>query len=86
MNIKEIRPQNLRSVYMEIAEAYDLETAIKIQKLFGGQKITFPKKLFNNVYMNTYIKENYNVHNIRELTQKFGISERRIKQIKSKFK
>ena len=36
--------------------------------------------------MNTYIKENYNVHNIRELTQKFGISERRIRQIKSKFK
>lgn len=86
MDIKEIKPQNLRSVYMEIAEAYDVETAIKIQKLFGGQKITFPKKLFNNAYMNTYIKENYNVHNIRELTQKFSISERRIRQIISNFK
>lgn len=86
MDIKEIKPQNLRSVYLEIAEAYGVETAIKIQKLFGGQKITFPKKLFNNAYMNTYIKENYNVYNIRELTQKFGISERRIRQIISKFK
>lgn len=36
MNIKEIKPQNLRNVYMEIAEAYDVETAVKIQKLFGG--------------------------------------------------
>lgn len=71
---------------MEIAEAYDVETAIKIQKLFGGQKITFPKKLFNNAYMNTYIKENFNIKNTRELARKFNVSERRIRQIISKFK
>lgn len=86
MNIKEIQPQNLRNVYMEIAEAYDVDTAVKIQKLLGGQKITFPKKLFNNDYMNTYIKENYNGKNTQELSKKFDISERRIRQIISKFK
>lgn len=86
MDIKEIKPQHLRGVYMEIAEAYDVETAIKIQKLFGGQKITFPKKLFNNAYMNTYIKENFNIKNTRELARKFNVSERRIRQIISKFK
>lgn len=86
MNIKGIKPQNLRNVYTEIAEAYDIETAVKIQKLFGGQKITFPKKLFNNDYMNTYIKENYTIKNTRELAKKFNISERRVRQIISKFK
>lgn len=86
MDIKEIKPQNLRSVYLEIAEAYDVETAVKIQKLFGGQKITFPKKLFNNDYMNTYIKENYTTKGTRELARKFNVSERRIRQIISKFK
>lgn len=86
MDIKEIKPQNLKSVYMEIAEAYDVETAVKIQKLFGGQKITFPKKLFNNAYMNTYIKKNYTIKNIHELSKKFDVSERRIRQIISKFK
>lgn len=86
MNIKEIKPQNLRNVYMEIAEAYDVETTVKMQKLFGGQKIIFPKKLFNNDYMNTYIKENKTVQNTRELARKFNISERRIRQIISEFK
>lgn len=86
MNIKEIKPQNLRNVYMEISEAYDIETAVKMQKLFGGQKITFPKKLFNSDYMNTYIKDNFNIKNTRELAGKFDISERRVRQILSKFK
>lgn len=81
MNIKEIKPQNLRNVYMEIAEAYDVETAIKIQKLFGGQRITFPKKLYRSDYVCLYIKSYYNGRNIQELARLFGISERSVRQI-----
>ena len=81
MNIEEIKPQNLRNVYMEIAEAYDIETAVKIQKLFGGQQISFPKKLYSSDYVNSYIRKNYNGRNIRELAQRFGLSERRVRQI-----
>ena len=57
---------------MEIAEAYDVETAIKIQKLFGGQQISFPKKLYSSDYVNSYIRKNYNGRNIRELAQRLG--------------
>ena len=81
MNIKEIKPQNLRNVYMEIAEAYDVETAVKIQKLFGGQRITFPKKLYRSDYVCLYIKSTYNGGNIQELARQFDISERRVRQI-----
>ncbi len=86
MDIKEIKPQNLKSVYMEIATAYDVGTAVKIKKLFGGQKVSFPKKLFNNDFVYTYIKSNYNGSNMQELSKMFGVSERRIRQIISKFK
>ncbi len=81
MNIEEIKPQNLRNVYMEIAEAYDVETAIKIQKLFGGQRITFPKKLYRPDYVCLYIKSTYNGRNIQKLARQFEISERRVRQI-----
>lgn len=81
MNIEEIKPQNLKNVYMEIAEAYDVETAVKIQKLFGGQRITFPKKLYRSDYVCLYIKSYYNGRNIQELARQFEISERRVRQI-----
>ena len=81
MNIKEINPQNLRNVYMEIAEAYDIETALKIRKLFGGQQISFPKKLYCTEYVNECIKNEFNGSNIRELACQFGLSERRVRQI-----
>ena len=36
-------------IYMEIAEAVGPETAIAIHKLFKGQQIIFPQKLFPTV-------------------------------------
>ena len=78
--------ENLRGVYREIAMETDIETAKAMHKLFGGQQISFPKKIFNNDYMNTYIKEKKDTQNTRELAHKFNVSERRIRQILNKFK
>lgn len=64
----------------------DLETAKKIYEMFAGQQIAFPKKLYSYEYINSFIKSNYNGKNIRELARKFNVSERRIRQIISKFK
>ncbi|MGN0620750.1 MAG: Mor transcription activator family protein, partial [Porcipelethomonas sp.] len=55
--------------------------AHKIHKLFGGQQISFPKKLYCSDYINSCIQGSYNGRNIRELAQRFGISERRVRQI-----
>lgn len=78
-NIVEI--ENLRDIYKEIAIETDIETAIAIHKLFGGQQISFPKKLYCSDYVNSYIKNNYNGRNIRELARQFNLSERRVRQI-----
>lgn len=64
----------------------DLETAKKIHEMFAGQQIAFPKKLYSSEYINSFIKSNYNGKNTRELAKKFNVSERRIRQIISKFK
>lgn len=77
---------NLRDIYQEIATETDIKTAIAIHKLFGGQQISFPKKLYCSDYVNSYIRKNYKGRNIRELARQFGISERRVRQILHKLK
>lgn len=71
--------KKLRGIYRAIVAETDIETAKAIHKLFGGQQISFPKKLFYSEYINSYIKSNYNGRNIHELAQQFGISERRVR-------
>ena len=81
-----VKIENLRDIYKEIAIETDIETAIAIHKLFGGQQISFPKKLYCSEYVNSHIKITYNGRNIRELARQFGISERRVRQILHKLK
>ncbi len=73
--------EDFADVYMEIANAMGTEAAVAIHTLFKGQQIMFPQKLYKKEYIYGYIKDNYNGINIRELSQKFGYSDRRIRQI-----
>lgn len=73
--------KDLAGIYREIADNTDVETAIEIYELFKGQRILFPQKLYNKEYIAAYVKENYDGHNIRDLSRKFGYSDRRIRQI-----
>lgn len=73
--------ENLAGVYKEIACSTDIEVAVEMYNLFKGQQIIFPQRLYNKEFICTYVKNNYNGHNIRELSQMFGYSDRRIRQI-----
>lgn len=73
--------ESLASVYQEIARKTDVGIAIEMYDLFKGQQIIFPQRLYNQDFVCTYIAENYNGHNVRELSKMFGYSDRRIRQI-----
>lgn len=73
--------EDLKGVYKEIAQSLSVDIAIEIHKMFKGQQIVFPLRLFDREYIRSYVKEKYDGHNIRELSQKFGYSDRRIRQI-----
>ncbi len=77
----DVEVENFREVYREIARQTSVETAKVIHKLFGGQQISFPKKLYCTEYVNECIKNEFNGRNIRELACQFGLSERRVRQI-----
>ena len=73
--------EDLADVYMEIADKIGVEAAVAIHEMFKGQQIMFPQKLYSKEYVYSYIKENYNGRNVRELAKKFGYSDRRVRQI-----
>ncbi len=76
-----MRSEDFADIYEEIAAEAGAETAIAIYNTFKGQQIMFPQKLYKKEYIYQYIEENYNGHNVRELSQLFGYSDRRIRQI-----
>ncbi len=75
--------KDFAEIYEEIAVEAGEETAVAIHKLFKGQQILFPQKLYKKDYIYNFIRQNYNGKNVRELSQKFGYSDRRIRQILS---
>ena len=78
---EELYAQDLADIYMEIAEAIGVENTLLVYDLLKGRQISFPQRIYRKEYVESYIKENYNGKNIRELSRKFGYTERRIKQI-----
>lgn len=81
LEVKKLEAKDFSTVYEEIADAAGTDVAVIIHQLFKGQQILFPQKLYKKSYIYEYIKTNYNGRNVRELSQKFGYSDRRIRQI-----
>ena len=75
--------KDFAEIYEEIALAAGADTAVAIHKLFKGQQILFPQKLYKKEFIYSYIRQNYNGKNVRELSKMFGYSDRRIRQILS---
>lgn len=76
-----MKNEDFADIYAEIAKAAGAETAVKIHSLFKGQQVMFPQKLYKKEYIYNYIKLHYNGKNVRELSQMFGYSDRRVRQI-----
>ncbi len=73
--------ESLTGIYREIAKAISVDVAIELHKLFRGQQIIFPQRLYDQEYIEEYVKSHYNGHNVRELARMFDYSDRRIRQI-----
>lgn len=76
-----MKAEDFADVYMEIADKIGVDAAVAIHEMFKGQQILFPQKLYRKEYIYNYIRLNYNGRNVRELSKKFGYSDRRIRQI-----
>lgn len=73
--------ESFAGIYKEIARAISVDVAVEMYNLFRGQQIIFPQRLYDQDFVITYVKENYDGHNIRELSHMFNYSDRRVRQI-----
>ena len=73
--------ERLNSVYREISEKLGMETAVEIYKLFKGQQVTFPVRLYNPKYVQTLIVQEYDGANIKSLVTKYGYTEKTVRRI-----
>jgi len=77
-----VKLEELPEQYQLIAHEFDIETALKVAKTFGGQQVLFSN--LNNVtmkYRNLDIKRRFNGSNIKELAREYNLSAIRIRQI-----
>ena len=72
--IEKARRENFNSVYKELIELVGLENTIKIHDFYGGQYITFPKRILKESYLHQRIVEEYDGRNARELAGKYEYS------------
>ena len=71
----------LHSVYAQIAEALGMETAIEIHRIFHGQQVTFPVRLYSAKYIKAVIQEEYDGTNLHALARKYDYSEKTIRRM-----
>jgi hypothetical protein len=64
-------------IYQEIARKTSPEIAVEIHRLFKGQQIIFPKKLYKKEYIYSYIK-----HSALDNTHKLALRIRRLLKMK----
>ena len=81
MLMAESSPELLNTVYKEISERLGMDTALEIYRMFRGQQISFPVRLFNPAVIQKSILEEYDGTNVRHLAVKYDYSEKTIRRI-----
>ena len=71
----------LNGVYKEISAELGMDIAISIYKMFKGQQINFPMRLFNPAQIQKRILEEYDGTNIKSLAKKYDYSEKTVRRI-----
>lgn len=73
--------KDLSGIYSEIAEEFDMDTAYRIYQCFKGLQLTFPLHFYSSECLQRNIMAEYNGSNTRQVAKKYGLSERRVRQI-----
>lgn len=74
--------EDLPEPYYAIAEKYGMEIALGIMDMFQGSQVYFPKMhTVITEHKKERLLEEFNGYNYKELSQKYGYSERWVRKI-----
>lgn len=84
MDPKEIKKEDLRGIYREIADLLGTDAAFIMHEAFRGQEVTFPVIFFTSDFIAKKITEEYGQKTVKQLATKYGYSEKWIRTILKK--
>ncbi len=59
----------------------EFEDILILHQAYKGLQITFPKRLYSKEYVKEKVKNEYDGTNLKELSRRYGYSERWIRQM-----
>ncbi len=71
----------LSGVYRTIAREIGRDGAIALHRLYHGQQILFPQKLYTREYILKEVNERGKEKSLGEIAHQYGYTERRIRQL-----
>ena len=77
----EEKPELLNTIYKEISEKLGMETAMEIYRMFKGQQVSFPMRLYSPRHIQKIILQEYDGTNVKTLAVKYGYSEKTVRRI-----
>ena len=59
----------------------EFEDILILHQVYKGLQVTFPKRLYSREYVQDKVKKEYDGTNLKELSRRYGYSERWIRQM-----
>ncbi len=74
-----LRAAELPHVYRELADLIGVENALRIAAYYAGRTVYFP--YVDRLIRNEIIRQEYKGYNVKELAERYRLSERQIRNI-----
>ena len=71
----------LNGIYREISDELGLDTAMELYRMFKGQQVSFPMRLFDGARIREAVLREYDGSNLKQLAMRYGYSEKTIRRI-----
>ena len=71
----------LQESYEQLNEILGAEQMLKVFEIYRGRQISFPMRLYDHKKVAQRIVDEYDGHNLAQLTHKYDYSQRWIRQI-----
>ncbi len=81
VGVNDIKQENLTERYKELYSLIGLENTLLVYKAFKGQQISFSVRIISQECIHDQIISEYNGSNIKEISKKYGYSERWVREL-----
>ena len=71
----------MNKFYKELAQAIGDESTVRLDELYKGLQVTFPKRIYEKKYVEERVKVEFNGQNLKELCRRYGYSERWLRKM-----